>query len=128
MRHTTLVLLASVALLALLTQVPDTYADESVVSPAAEPSNQTTPAGGPFAVAPLSDKALSNHRGGAEVVLNNMKLDGVVSDNKAFNLITGTNTITDNAFAGATGLPMVIQNSGNNVLIQNATIVNVQLK
>jgi hypothetical protein len=38
------------------------------------------------------------------------------------------NVISDGAFSGSVGLPMVIQNSGNNVLIQNATIVNVQLK
>ena len=39
-----------------------------------------------------------------------------------------TNTVSSGAFAGTAGLPMVIQNSGNNVLIQNATIVNVQIK
>ena len=46
----------------------------------------------------------------------------------ASNVTTGSNVISDGAFAGIGGLPMVIQNSGNNVLIQNATIVNVQLK
>ena len=43
-------------------------------------------------------------------------------------LATGSNVIADGAFSGASGLPMVIQNSGNNVLIQSATIVNVQLQ
>lgn len=35
--------------------------------------------------------------------------------------------IGNDAFNGAAGVPMVIQNTGNGVLIQNATIINVQL-
>jgi len=57
-----------------------------------------------------------------------MKLNGIVSDNQAYNLVTGGNSISDGAFAGTSGMPTVIQNSGNNVLIQNATIVNVQVQ
>ena len=71
--------------------------------------------------------ALGSARGGTDV-FNDMKLKGVVADNQAANLSTGGNVIADGAFSGASGLPMVIQNSGNNVLIQNATIVNVQLQ
>jgi hypothetical protein len=52
---------------------------------------------------------------------------GTVENNSATNVVTGNNTISA-SFAGATGVPMVIQNTGNNVLIQNATIVNVQLQ
>lgn len=75
----------------------------------------------------LDDQTLDTQRGGAAVV-NDMKLDGVVSDNQAYNLSTGGNSISDGSFAGSSGLPTVIQNSGNNVLIQNATIVNVQVQ
>ena len=75
----------------------------------------------------LDEQALTQQRGGT-LVVNDMTLDGVVSDNQAFNLNTGSNTISDGAFANASGMPMVIQNSGNNVLIQNATIVNVQVQ
>lgn len=75
----------------------------------------------------LDDKALDARRGGTEVI-NDMQLNGIVSDNQAYNLVTGGNSITDGAFAGSSGMPMVIQNSGNNVLIQNATIVNVQVQ
>jgi hypothetical protein len=75
----------------------------------------------------LDDQNLDAQRGGTAVV-NDMKLDGVVSDNQAYNLSTGGNSISDGAFAGSSGVPMVIQNSGNNVLIQNATIVNVQVQ
>ena len=75
----------------------------------------------------MTADALASKRGGDRVA-NENQLKGMVSDNKASNLTTGSNSITDGAFTGAVGLPTVIQNSGNNVLIQNATIVNVQLK
>jgi len=75
----------------------------------------------------LDDQTLEARRGGTEVI-NDMKLNGVVSDNQAYNLTTGSNTISEGSFAGSSGMPMVIQNSGNNVLIQNATILNVQVQ
>jgi hypothetical protein len=81
----------------------------------------------PLGAKPLDRHALAFKRGGTQV-LNDMKLRGVVADNQASNLTTGNNLLSDGAFSGAAGLPMVIQNSGNNVLIQNATIVNVQVK
>ncbi len=81
---------------------------------------------GPLGVA-VDAKVLATKRGGADVV-NDMQLKGVVADNRAINVTTGSNYITEGAFAGTAGLPMVVQNSGNNVLIQNATIVNVQVK
>lgn len=76
---------------------------------------------------PVDAQALGQQRGGAQTV-SLMKLQGVVADNHASELVTGQNSITDGAFSGAAGLPTVIQNSGNNVLIQNATIVNVQVQ
>jgi hypothetical protein len=81
----------------------------------------------PLGVKPLDRGTLASQRGGTESV-SEMWLNGVVSDNKAINLTTGSNLITDGALTGASGLPMVIQNSGNNVLIQSATIVNIQVK
>ena len=81
----------------------------------------------PFGSKPMSTDALASKRGG-DGVFNESQLKGLVADNRASNLTTGSNTISDGALSGAVGLPMIIQNSGNNVLIQNATIVNVQLK
>lgn len=78
-------------------------------------------------VKPLDVKVLATKRGGADV-FNDMQLKGVVADNRAVNVTTGGNVISDGAFAGTVGLPLVVQNTGNNVLIQNATIVNVQVK
>lgn len=77
----------------------------------------------------LDAARLDQQRGGASTqVFNDMELDGVVADNRAVDVVTGTNTISSGALSGASGLPLIVQNSGNNVLIQNATIVNVQLK
>jgi hypothetical protein len=42
--------------------------------------------------------------------------------------VTGNNSIADAAFSGASGLATVIQNSGNNVIIQNGTVLNLTLK
>jgi hypothetical protein len=76
----------------------------------------------------LSEQQLEGLRGGTDTPWSDMKLSGTVSNNNATNVVTGANLITDGAFANANGLPMVIQNSGANVLIQNATIVNIQIK
>ena len=47
---------------------------------------------------------------------------------EVINVTTGANFITDGAFSNAGGVPMVVQNTGNNVLIQNSTILNIQVK
>jgi hypothetical protein len=70
---------------------------------------------------------LARLSGGTEVT-NSMTLNGTVSNNTDENLTTGMNMIGGNSFDGSAGLPSVIQNTGNNVLIQNATIINVQFK
>jgi hypothetical protein len=77
---------------------------------------------------PLDSERLINQRGGQDLIINDQKLKATVTDNVASNLTTGHNVITEGAFAGANGLPMVIQNSGNNVSIQNTTILNLNMK
>ena len=81
-----------------------------------------------FGSAAVIPESLDDLRGGADLVLNDIKSDGMVRDNQAYNLTTGNNWITEGSFAGATGFPTVVQNSGNNVLIQNATIINLQVQ
>lgn len=76
----------------------------------------------------VDSSKLDGVRGGSEVVVNDMRLHGTVAENAAINTLSGGNYVTDGAFSNAAGLPTVIQNSGNNVLIQNATILNVQFK
>jgi len=65
---------------------------------------------------------------GGTLVMQNTNLNGTVSDNEADHVVTGDNVITGGSINGATGFPTVIQNSGNNVLIQNATVLNVEFK
>ena len=77
---------------------------------------------------PMEASSLDASRGGFDVVKNDMQLNGTVANNAATNIRSGSNSISAGAFANASGLPMVIQNSGSNVLIQNATIVNVQFQ
>ena len=100
-------------------------AQASIPAPGATLAPQRT--GSLLLAKPVAAEVLAANRGGAQT-LNDMKLEGVVADNHAVNLATGSNTISDGAFTNAAGLPLVVQNSGNNVLIQNATIVNLQLK
>ena len=69
---------------------------------------------------------LETMRGGADVS-NQALIDGAVTANRAYNLTTGDNTISTGSFAGSNGFNTVIQNSGNNVLIQSSTIINLQL-
>lgn len=97
----------------------------------AEPDEEVAPtaAAALFGNATLGAARLAQQRGGtATQVVNDMQLDGVVADNRAVDVVTGSNAISTGALSGASGLPLIVQNSGNNVLIQNATIVNVQLK
>jgi hypothetical protein len=76
----------------------------------------------------IDGDSLEQYRGGAELNLYDIRSDGVVRDNQAYNLSTGSNFIADGSFAGASGFATAVQNSGNNVLIQNATIINVQVR
>lgn len=77
---------------------------------------------------PMALGQLDDFRGGADLVKNDMQLSGTVANNSATHVISGNNAIMDGAFANMSGLPMVIQNSGSNVLVQNATIINVQFQ
>ena len=92
------------------------------------PAAQVTPTAISGLGVPLGTSQLDGYRGGFDLVKSDMQLNGTVATNSATNVTTGSNYIGQGAFANASGLPMVIQNSGSNVLIQNATIVNVELK
>lgn len=101
---------------------------------AAPPTSLTTlmplTAGGTFAGGlgrAAGESALDQARGGTDTITNEARLSGFVTGNSASYVSTGANTIDGAAFANASGIPIVIQNSGANVLIQNATIINLQL-
>ncbi len=81
-------------------------------------------------------ETLAVERGGAVIVQNNSEthitntntVNGSVNDVTVLNNITGNNSVDGGAFSGAQGFPMVIQNSGNGVLIQNATILTLTIE
>jgi hypothetical protein len=98
---------------------PDTGADKTAKAPDA------------LGFGPAADLGKLEHsRGGTDtyITTNNANLNGVVTGNSAVNVATGSNSIDTGAFANMSGIPVVIQNSGANVLIQSATIVNLQFK
>ena len=73
---------------------------------------------------------LDNARGreGIDITaLNNLDVSATLTGNTASNNLTGTNIIDATAFTGASGMFSVIQNTGNNVIIQDSTIVNVTI-
>jgi hypothetical protein len=133
MSHVMRISAVSVATLAVLLLSENVAAEEETPAVVAEkpalaaPSVATAARANPMGIEPLDSKILARRRGAADVY-NDMQLRGVVADNRAVNVATGNNLITEGAFSGAAGVPMVVQNSGNNVLIQNATIINLQVK
>lgn len=78
--------------------------------------------------APVSELALSQYRGARDITFNLQNTEGQLYNNQATNTVSGGNQISDQAFSGMNGFSTVIQNSGNNVLIQNSTIVNVKMQ
>lgn len=82
---------------------------------------------------PVSTDNLEEQRGLAglqvdRLQINDQDLTAVLTDNTATGNVTGGNLISDTAFGEAAGFITAIQNTGNNVVIQNATIINVSLE
>ena len=131
------------AVVALLTLAPYAHAfapekgaaeAAQLVAPAPEPAPATERAPvAPDAVVPgfgivAAAGLLESARGGAGGIGASADLRGVVTGNSATGVVTGANTIQASSFAGASGIPIVIQNTGANVLIQNATVINLQFQ
>ena len=76
---------------------------------------------------PIQADKLADYRGGTALVSSDMQLSGTTANNAAVNVATGTNAISAGSFSNMSGLPIVIQNTGANVLIQNAVILNLQM-
>lgn len=74
---------------------------------------------------PVDIERLAAMRGGEETNESNTSVDGSVHDNTADHVVSGSNSINGDAFANASGLNTVIQNSGSNVLIQNGMSIQV---
>ena len=60
--------------------------------------------------------------------LNTSDPTGTVSSNLLTSTATGSNYISDNAFGNTSGVATVIQNSGNQNVIQSSFILNLSVK
>ena len=65
--------------------------------------------------------------GGVIDVTNNTILEAILTDNHNSNSVTGNNTIDTGSFNEAAGVFSIIQNTGNNVIIQDSTIITVTI-
>jgi hypothetical protein len=63
-----------------------------------------------------------------KVTINTQDQDGLVAGNAAVGNTTGQNSIGGDAFVSANGFINTVQNTGNNVLIQSSTIINVSVE
>jgi hypothetical protein len=77
--------------------------------------------------AAISDDMLAGQRGMA-LITNTNDLDAALHSNSATDVVTGYNMVSEGSLTNNAGLSTVIQNSGNNVLIQNAVILNIQMQ
>jgi hypothetical protein len=110
------------ALLLALCAASATAQNRDLPAPSASPALWPAPAGA---------ARLAGQRGGADDIYTQSAkstLSATVADNSARNVVTGNNTIDNGSFANVSGLPMVIQNTGANVLIQNSTVINLQMR
>ncbi len=77
----------------------------------------------------VEDVQLEEMRGAAldPEILGIAFFDAVSLNNSATGTVSGGNIIDGGAFSDSSGLSTIIQNSGNNVLIQSATILNLKI-
>lgn len=86
-----------------------------------------------FAAKPIAEAELSTQRGRegttlVEIVSSASHQAGGVSDSVAIGNTNGGNVIRDAAFSNVRGHATVIQNSGNNNVIQDSTIYNFSIR
>lgn len=116
----------NIALAALLMSAVASNADASSPQKSSVAVEDETTLG----LTPVTDGALSESRGAFTpdiLDINNAYQNGNSSGNTSIGGVTGNNFIKDGSFSNTQGLVNVIQNSGNNVLIQSSTIVNMTM-
>lgn len=106
-------MLRAIAPVALALAVSSVWADESLVQ------------GDVVFDAAISEDMLADQRGKA-LITNTNDLDAELYENSVVDAVTGSNIVSEGSLANNAGLATMIQNSGNNVLIQNALILNIQ--
>ena len=85
---------------------------------AAESASQDAPFGSPA----ISENQMSQLRGGTESV----QVASQSGDCNSCN-VASVSTVSGNAFQNAAGIITVIQNTGVNAVLQNSTVVNINI-
>ncbi len=68
-------------------------------------------------------------RGGLEMLsFSDSDMDADLMNNVVEGANTGNNSVSHGSFSEMNGFGVVVQNSGNHVIIQNSTIVNVTMQ
>ncbi|MEY8214562.1 MAG: hypothetical protein RPR97_08780 [Colwellia sp.] len=80
-------------------------------------------------VAPVLLEELDQIRGlgGVVDVTSNANLGAVLTNNNVNDSVTGYNIIDQGSFNDASGVFSIIQNTGNNVIIQDSTIITITI-
>jgi len=60
--------------------------------------------------------------------VSNTSMNATLTGNSVAGAMTGSNLTADSVFSGASGIATLIQNSGNQVIIQNNVIINLTVK
>ncbi|MFV0478501.1 MAG: hypothetical protein ACK5ME_11815 [Parahaliea sp.] len=68
------------------------------------------------------------HVDGLAMQLGEIHTDATINDNVLNAEQTGLNSVGSGAFSHASGLVFSVQNSGNHVIIQNTTLINVNMQ
>jgi hypothetical protein len=77
----------------------------------------------------VTDGELGSQRGQGGVIVSNAQVTGnVINIGSGGTVISGNNILGDHALDNVNGITSVVQNSGNNVSIQNNTLVNVNFQ
>lgn len=131
MRKILIPIIAAIAFFGGILSVHESNAGQSLSSPGQDQSLLDVSGFGQ-SLSSENLNALSGRQAVSAVNLEIMAVNGtqngnslLVGENSALN--TGYNSVSGSAFAGANGFSTVIQNSGNQVLIQNDLIVNVNM-
>ncbi|SEP15624.1 hypothetical protein [Aquisalimonas asiatica] len=77
---------------------------------------------------PLEAEEMDAHRGMSSqyhAQLGLLSGQAVLTDNEIGTAYTGDNNVSHGAFSDVHGITSVIQNSGNHVIIQDSTVLNV---
>lgn len=94
---------------------------------ATSPGDQPPPSFG----AATPAEQLQDMTGGTDTHVNNIttqETNGTVENNSNFSIGNGANSVDGGAFGNAAGINTTIQNTGNNVLLQNSTIVTIRMQ